>query len=114
MQSLMLLYLARMALSSPVLDQGQAILKVEGENTEANIKMANMTHFDHFTLEQGLFNQTISMEYIDIHLLPHHMPYNWDDSVEVFYARVDEKHIGELGPRALKSRIHLTLILGLL
>ena len=77
MQSLLLLYFARMALSSPVLDQGQAILKVEGENTEANIKMANMTHYDHFTLEQGLFNQTISMEYIDIHLLPHHMPYNW-------------------------------------
>ena len=48
-----------------------AILKVERENTEANIKEANVKYHDHFTLEQGLFKQTMSMAYIDDHLGKH-------------------------------------------
>merc|ERR1712216_595980 len=135
-----------------------AILKVERENTEANIKEANVKYHDHFTLEQGLFKQTMSMAYIDDHLakhgaflgrfdkwtapvpeseltwaknwlvqhikntdfqyvglLPHHVPkpYNWDDSVEVFYARIDDEHkvlfdhIRELG-HTPESKMHLS------
>ena len=52
-------------------------------------------------------------QYVD--LLPHHVPkpYNWDDSVETFYARIDDEHkvlfdhIRELG-HAPESTMHLS------
>merc|ERR1711971_1034558 len=69
-----------------------AILKIERDNSCTNVKEANVKYHDHFLLEQSLFKQTMSKNYIG--LMPPHVPkpYHWDDSVETFYKRIDDEH----------------------
>ena len=114
-----------------------AILKIERDNNDINLKEAVTKYHDHFHFEQELFKQTMSLKYIEDHmskhsaflarfdawaapvpsselswaknwlvqhikntdfkyvgLLPHHVPkpYNWDNSLEVFYSRLDNEH----------------------
>merc|ERR1711971_680142 len=72
-----------------------AILKVERESTEANIKEANVKYHDHFTLEQGLFKQTMSMAYIDDHLAKNWLAQHIKNTDHQYRKRMDGPDVGE-------------------